>query len=60
MSIAISMLKMADRISFRRAGFAAAISGNIIYFTSCVGAKNANAYFMRRNELTTGISVKDS
>ena len=52
------MRKMADRILSGRAVFATAILSNVIYFTSCVGAKNANAYFMRRNELSTGISVK--
>ena len=52
------MRKMADRILSGRAGFVASIATNIIYYTACMSATNANAFFMRRNELTTGISVK--
>ena len=53
------MRKVADRILSGRAGFAASIASNVIYYTACMSATNANAFFMRRNELTTGISVKD-
>ena len=57
-SIAISMNKIANRVLAGKTGFAAAIATNVINYTACMTATNANTFFIRRSELTNGIAVK--
>ena len=57
-SIAISMNKIANRVLAGKTGFAVAIASNVINYSACMTATNANTFFIRRSELTNGIAVK--
>ena len=52
------MNKAAKRLLAGRSGFAVAIASNVIVYTACMMATNANTFFIRRSELTNGIAVK--
>ena len=42
-----------------KTGFAVAIAGNVINYAAVMASTNANVFFIRRGELSTGIAVKD-
>ena len=58
-SIAMSMRLAANKMLAGKTGFAVAIAGNVINYAAVMASTNANVFFIRRGELSTGIAVKD-
>jgi hypothetical protein len=55
----MAMRLAANKALAGKTGFAVAIAGNVINYGAVMSSTNANVFFIRRGELTTGIAVKD-
>ena len=58
-SVAMSLRMGANKALAGKTGFAVAIAGNVINYAAVMLSTNANVFFIRRGELSTGITVKD-